>query len=150
MWSVGCIIAEMFRRGGLLKGHDEASQLKLIFNACGHPTEATWPNIRQMCPLWRNFEPRSDEKISSNKLGQVLKERLPYPQWMTTNAIDLISKLLELNPDRRLSAFDAMQQQYFYEKPVVKKSSELRMQFSVGSVHEWEARKKHEQRRQGA
>ena len=149
MWSVGCIIAEMFRRSGLLKGHDEASQLNLIFNACGHPTQANWPKIREMCPLWRNFEPRNDE-LKPNMLNQVLKERLPYPAWMTPNAMTLISKLLELNPDYRWDAKKAIECEYFWEKPVVKKPQELSMKFGVESVHEWEARKKHEQRRQAA
>lgn len=147
MWSVGCIIAEMFRRSGLLKGHNEASQLSLIFNTCGHPTKASWPNIDQMCPLWRNYELRSDERPKPNTLDKLLRERLPYPQWMTNNAVKLISKLLELNPDDRYSAVDAIRSEYFWEAPIVKQASELSMRFGVDSVHEWEARKKHEQRR---
>jgi len=43
MWSVGCIIAEMFRRSGFLRGGDEATQLDLIFRTCGHPTLNEWP-----------------------------------------------------------------------------------------------------------
>ncbi len=150
MWSVGCIIAEMFRRSGLLKGHNEASQLELIFNTCGHPTQAIWPNIREMCPLWRNFEPRSDEKLKPNLLDTVLKERLPYPAWMTKDAIKLISNLLALNPDHRWDAPKAIECDYFWEKPRVKEGNQLPMKFGVDSVHEYEARKKHEQRRKAA
>ncbi len=149
MWSVGCIIAEMFRRSGLLKGHDEASQLNLIFNTCGHPTQAEWPNIREICPLWRNFEPRSNE-LKPNKLDEVLKERLICPAWMTDNAVKLISNLLALNPDKRWNAQEAMESEYFWEKPKLKHGNELSMNFGIDSVHEWEARKKHEQRRQAA
>lgn len=150
MWSVGCIIAEMFRRSGLLKGHNEASQLSLIFNTCGHPTQASWSNIGELCPLWKNYQPRSDEKPKPNRLDQVLKERLPYPSWMTKNAVNLISKLLEMNPDDRYSAPEAIASDYFYESPLVKEASDLSMRFGVDSVHEWEARKKHEQRRMQA
>jgi serine/threonine protein kinase len=42
-WSVGCILAEMFRRSGFLRGGDEATQLDLIFRTCGHPTLTEWP-----------------------------------------------------------------------------------------------------------
>lgn len=150
MWSVGCIIAEMFRRSGLMKGHNEASQLSLIFNICGHPSRSTWSNIDEMCPLWRNYEPRNDEKPKPNRLSQVLKEKLPYPAWMTDNAIILISKLLELNPADRWTAKQAIAADYFYDAPIVKKASEISMRFGVDSVHEWEARQKHEQRRMQA
>lgn len=150
MWSVGCIIAEMFRRSGLLKGHNEASQLSLIFNTCGHPTKSAWSNINEMCPLWRNYEPRSNEQPKPSRLNQVLKERLPNPAWMTDNAVLLISKLMELNPAHRWSAREAIGSDYFYDSPTVKKASELSMRFGVDSVHEWEARKKHEQRRMQA
>lgn len=147
MWSVGCIIAEMFRRSGLLKGHNEASQLSLIFNTCGHPTSALWPDIHQLCPLWKNYEPSSNESPTFNRLSKVLTERLPNPSWMTKNAIELISNLLALNPSKRWSAQDAIRAEYFWESPVVKEASDLSMRFGVDSVHEWEARKKHEHRR---
>jgi len=147
MWSVGCIIAEMFRRSGLLKGHNEASQLSLIFNTCGHPTSALWPDIHQLCPLWKNYEPSSNESPTFNRLSKVLTERLPNPSWMTKNAIELISNLLALNPSKRWSAQDAIHAEYFWESPVVKEASDLSMRFGVDSVHEWEARKKHEHRR---
>ena len=34
MWSVGCIIAEMFRRGGLLKGSNESTRKFLCVTIC--------------------------------------------------------------------------------------------------------------------
>jgi len=147
MWSVGCIVAEMFRRSGLLKGHNDASQLSLIFNNCGHPTPESWPNINEMCPLWRNHEPRTNEPLQPNRLKQVLRERLPYPSWMTPKAIDLIMNLLTLNPHTRWDARQAISADYFYDEPIVKRAEELNMKFSVDSVHELGARKKHEQRR---
>lgn len=146
MWSVGCIVAEMFRRSGLLKGHNEASQLNLIFNTCGHPNKETWPDIDKLCPLWRNHRPRSNETPKPDRLSQVLRERLPHPVWMTDNAVDLISKLLALDPSKRYSASQSLSHDYFYENPKVKKANELHMNFGVSSVHEWEARKKHEHR----
>jgi len=150
MWSVGCIVAEMFRRSGLLKGHNDASQLSLIFDTCGQPTPESWPNINEMCPLWRNHTPRTDEPIKPNRLKHVLKERLPYPSWMTPNAISLISNLLTLNPGKRWSALEAINADYFYDEPIVKRADELNMKFGVDSIHELGARKKHEQRRMQA
>ena len=65
---------------------------------------------------------------------------------MTDQAVHLISKLMELNPDKRWSAEQALDADYFFENPIVKPSSELSMNFSVHSVHEWECRRRYEQK----
>lgn len=145
MWSVGCIVAEMFRRSGFLRGGNEAAQLDLTFRTCGHPTLSEWPNISQMCPLWKNFEPKSGETPFPRRVREALKMQLPHPGWMTEKAKDLIDNLMILNPDNRWSAEKALDADYFFENPIVKPAHKLSMKFAVDSVHEWEARKKHEQ-----
>lgn len=57
MWSVGCIIAEMFKRSGFIRGADEPTQLELIFKVAGHPTLDDWPgNIRQNSSTFCRFK----------------------------------------------------------------------------------------------
>lgn len=145
MWSVGCIIAEMLRRSGFLKGNNEAAQLKLIFQTCGHPDKKSWPSISKECRLWKNFEPAPRERKTS-RLAEALRSRLPHPKWMTDDAIKLISKLMELNPSTRWDAFTALDADYFYENPIVKQAKDLPMKFSVATVHEMDCRKKYEQK----
>jgi len=147
MWSVGCIIAEMFRRGGLLKGASDANQLDLIFRMIGHPTSADWPNIHKMCPLWRNYEPRDGEEGFPSRLREELKTRLPTNamSWMTPHAMDLIENLLAHNPDKRWSTREALTAEWFFDDPMVKPANKLNMKFGVESAHEWEARKKHKE-----
>lgn len=147
MWSVGCIIAEMFRRGGLLKGTNEAHQLDLIFKMMGHPTTADWPNIHKMCPLWKNYEPKEGEEGLPRRLREDLKSRLPTNamNWMTSSAMEVIDNLLAHNPDKRWSAAQALTAEWFFDDPIVKPASKLNMKFSVESAHEWEARKKHKE-----
>jgi len=145
MWSVGCIIAEMFRRSGFLKGANEVTQLDLIFRTCGHPTEASWPDIRKTCRLWKQYEPSAGEPRFPNRLREALRSQLPNPKWMTDNAADLIEKLMILNPEKRWSAEQALDSDYFFEAPIVKSPDKLSMNFSVTSVHEWECRRKYEQ-----
>lgn len=144
MWSVGCIIAEMFRRSGFLKGRNETEQLNLIFNAAGHPTPKDWPNIEEKCPLWKNYKP-NDGELLPRRIKEKLQEQLHNSSWLTKDAIYLIDKLLALNPDHRWDAYDSLDAEYFFEDPIVKKSHQLNMKFSVTSVHEWEARKRHEE-----
>jgi len=145
MWSVGCIIAEMFRRSGFLRGRDEAAQLELIFQTCGHPTADVWPDVGKSCKLWNNFKPKDNDPVYPSRLREALKSHLPNPRWMTDNALDMIENLMVLDPEHRWSAEKALLADYFFDDPIAKDASQLSMRFSVESVHEWEHRRKHEQ-----
>lgn len=144
MWSIGCIIAEMFRRGGLLKGANEAHQLNLIFAMLGHPSAADWPDIHEMCPLWKEHAPPGGTDGSPRRLREELTTRLPANahKWMTPCAVDVLDHLLAHNPAKRWSAGVALTAEWFFEPPMVKPADRLNMKFGVESVHEWEARKK--------
>lgn len=144
MWSCGCIIAEMFRRSGFLRGRDEATQLELIFKTCGHPTAESWPEIDKTCKLWSKFKPKEGDSVYPRRLREALKSQLPNPRWMTESALDLIDNLMILNPANRWSAEKALLADYFFDDPVVKEASQLSMRFTVDSMHEWEHRRKHE------
>ena len=62
--------------------------------------------------------------------------------------MNLIKSLLTHNPEKRICAREAFSAEYFYDNPLlVKPASRLSMKLGVDTVHEWEARKKHEQRR---
>jgi serine/threonine protein kinase len=145
MWSVGCIIAEMFRRSGFLRGRDEATQLELIFKTCGHPSLENWPDLEKKCKLWSNYKPKRGEQCYPRRLREALKTQLPHPRWMTESALDLIDNLMILNPDTRWSAEKALLADYFFDDPVVKEASQLSMRFTVDSMHEWEHRRRHEE-----
>jgi len=144
MWSVGCIIAEMFRRTAFLKGTSETHQLDLIFRTMGHPKAEDWPNVHQMCPLWKNYEPKPGDNPFPNKLRDNLDKNLPHPAWMTNHAKFLIEKLMEQNPDKRWSAENALLAEFFFESPIVKPADKLNMKLGVDSVHEWDARQRHQ------
>jgi len=145
MWSVGCIVAEMFRRSGFLKGRNEAHQLELIYKVCGTPNTQEWPNLERKCRLWKKFAPGPNDKIYPNRLAQCLRENLPHPKWMTDSAVSLIGKLMEKNPDERWSAEQALVADYFFESPIVKQAKDLNMKFAVSCAHEMDCRKRYEQ-----
>ena len=146
IWSVGCIVAEMFRRTGFLRGANEATQLDLIFRTCGHPTKEKWPKIGEQCRLWRQFKPKAGEKVFPDRLGEALRSQLPHPKWMTDKAVDLISRMMELNPETRWSAEQALDADYFFDDPIVKPAHKLPMKFAVTTVHEMDCRRKYEQK----
>lgn len=44
IWSVGCIIAELYRLNPLFCGNSEGDQLSKIFKIMGKPSQIDWPN----------------------------------------------------------------------------------------------------------
>ncbi|KAJ1717907.1 hypothetical protein LPJ61_007058, partial [Coemansia biformis] len=54
MWSVGCILAELFLHKPLFAGTSEIGQISSIFAACGVPTRDTWPGFADL-PNARTF-----------------------------------------------------------------------------------------------
>jgi len=142
MWSTGCIIAEMFRRKALFQEHEEPRMLDLIFRTCGTPTAENWPDLPKRSSNWKNVEPAHSYP---RRIRETLKANLPNPKWMTDNAVDIIDKLLILDPEKRWSAEQALYAEYFFENPIVKPADELPMNFSVTSKHEWDCKKKYEQ-----
>jgi len=143
MWSIGCIVAEMFRRKGLLRASTEAAQLDFIFRTCGHPGAEDWASMTRSCksPPDVPSEPRFPDRLKEHLLTD-----LPFPKWMTDKAVDFISKLLSMNPDKRWSAQQALDHDYFFESPLVKEAEELSMNFAVHSIHEYECKLKFEEK----
>jgi cell division cycle 2-like len=45
VWSIGCIMAEMFTGRALFSGSSDADQLDCIFKALGTPDESIFPGI---------------------------------------------------------------------------------------------------------
>ncbi|CCW64076.1 unnamed protein product [Phytomonas sp. EM1] len=106
MWSAGCILAEILRGfgGAFFPGEGDINQISKIFDILGTPTEASWPGVGKL-PLWGkvNFVQRS---------GCGLRETLPRS---SEAAINILEKLLSLDPTSRISARDAMKHPFFLD-----------------------------------
>ncbi|RHZ85451.1 hypothetical protein Glove_65g83 [Diversispora epigaea] len=103
VWSAGCIFAEMASGRPLFPGSSIKDQLLRIFKVLGTPTEDTWPRVSQLP------EYKSDVAIYS-KIP--LESLLPK---LDTHGIDLLSKLIEYQPEKRINAEDALKHLYFEE-----------------------------------
>ena len=128
MWSISCIIAEMFRCAGFLKGSNKQHQLDLIFQVAGMPEVESWLKIHSMCPLWKNYDPNNTNTHKNThthgykrRIKKTLTQQLPNRAWVTDSAVELMDKLLTLNPDNRWSAADALDADYFFEAPFIRR-----------------------------
>ncbi|KAI8620163.1 protein serine/threonine kinase [Chytriomyces sp. MP71] len=101
IWSAGCIMAEMASGRALFPGQSIRDQLLKIFKLMGTPTEATWPKIAELPEYKTDFPIYERGNIA---------ELVPK---LDANGVDLLCKLLEYVPEKRISAEKALLHPYF-------------------------------------
>ncbi|CAY70210.1 Cyclin-dependent kinase [Komagataella phaffii GS115] len=103
MWSCGCILAEMVTGKPLFPGESNESQLTKIFRLMGTPNEHTWPGVSNYPHYKADFP-----VYVPQDLGTILPKIEPL-------ALNLLTNLLQLRPEARISARQALQHPYFRE-----------------------------------
>lgn len=101
VWSVGCIFAELLARTPLFPGEDYIAQLRLICDKLGRPNEEDLEFVTSE---------RARRFIASlpNKPPVPLTEVFPQHSG-ETDALDLLRRMLEFHPDRRISIERALE-----------------------------------------
>ena len=101
IWSVGCIFAELLLLQPLFPGDSEIDQLYKIFQVRGTPTRAVWPGVDDLPdynPLFPRWEAQPWEVVVPG---------------LNDQGRDLLRRMLQLDPARRISARAALQHPYF-------------------------------------
>ncbi|XP_060521364.1 cyclin-dependent kinase 4 [Cylas formicarius] len=103
IWSVGCIIMELYSLKPLFCGKSENEQLGEIFKILGKPSQDEWPEDSTAIK-WNSFDINS--KISIKMIAPNICE----------NAYNLIMSMLVFQPTKRITALQALNHQYFLEE----------------------------------
>ncbi|XP_055330709.1 cyclin-dependent kinase 14-like [Paramacrobiotus metropolitanus] len=109
MWGVGCIFVELVTGLPAFPGAKEADdQIDQIFRVLGTINEQIWPPVQNLSgyqPMYLNrYEPVSLHDA--------------FPRFLTDPVAEEIAvAFLQLNPDKRISAYNALRHHYFADLP---------------------------------
>eukprot|EP00388_Colpodella_angusta_P025516 GDKK01002899.1.p1 GENE.GDKK01002899.1~~GDKK01002899.1.p1 ORF type:complete len:560 (+),score=129.73 GDKK01002899.1:66-1682(+) len=102
VWSAGCILGELLKRGPLFPGRNTQHQLKQILQSVGTPSPQQLDRIPN---------PRCREFILSLPFYERTNWQSAFPD-ANPLALDLLDKMLRLLPDERISIDDALAHPY--------------------------------------
>ena len=101
MWSIGLIFYEMAHRKPLFAGDCEIDQIFKIFQMFGTPNEKTWPGITKLPEFKLTFPQFKGKGLSA------------YNRNIDNIGLDLLNKMIQIDPCKRISAKQALQHPYF-------------------------------------
>ncbi len=136
IWGLGCLLVELFTRTAIFQGMDEIHQLVEIFNIMGTPDENNWNDVKFL-PWYQLVKPRQSKQ---NRFKELYGDKLPI------DAFDLATKLLTMDPNKRISAQEALDCEYFQNDPKPEPLTNLKE--LGGEWHEFESKKRRRKERE--
>lgn len=123
MWSLGCIIAEIYLQKPLLPGNSILNQLERILSVTGRPNAADLASLKS--------------EQAKNMIDQIKHIKVKeIREWFgagNETLVDLLIKLLQFNPTKRLTATEALQHPFLADFANNKDETEFKgkMKFEV-------------------
>lgn len=111
IWSLGCILAELYTGEPLFPGNNEQEQLELIMELSGMPPETMIDKSRKKEHYFdTDYSPFliEDEELGILRIpnSRTLREAVPCED---AEFLDFVMNCLEIDPERRFSASEAME-----------------------------------------
>ena len=124
IWSAGCIMAEMYTGRPLFPGTTNEDELQKIFRLMGTPSERSWPGISQFPEYKPTFHIYAT---------QDLRSILPQVDQL---GLDLLGRMLQLRPEMRISAKDALGHQWFRDLGQLRQQQAAQAQQQAQQQHQ--------------
>ncbi|KAL7708710.1 protein kinase-like protein [Lotmaria passim] len=137
VWSLGCILAELFLRRPLFHASTDSHHLLAVCDTLGIPTEETFPGLyhlpqtklmMQSLPRWNRvsklaelFQPGATVFTPSHGEAPVAAEATLLP----AEGLELLQSILQWNPRRRPSAEEVLRHPFFHTAPLPCAPAEL-------------------------
>ena len=109
LWGAGCIMAELWTRMPIMQGKSEQHQLTLISHLCGTISTEVWPSVDKLELFDKMVLPSGQKRRVKERLRPYVKDPL---------ALDLIDKLLNLDPSQRMDSDSALNHDLFWSDPL--------------------------------
>ena len=110
VWSCGCVFGELVSRFAIFAAQPdtEMNMLKLINERVGSPTEENWPGVTKM----KGYVPPAE-------ITPLRSKDYWSQQYRTLGdlGVDLLMKMLTLDPRKRLSSEDVLRHEYWTADP---------------------------------
>jgi serine/threonine protein kinase len=111
VWSMGLILAELVADTPLLNRNTDAEQVSAIWALLGTPLENGWPEA-QALPNWPTHEPKQRVQRNLTDAFQMFN-KTSRKMWFTKGLLDLLDKMLSLNPSTRIGSIAALTHDYW-------------------------------------
>jgi serine/threonine protein kinase len=108
IWAVGCILGELLNQKPLFPSENPIEVLSMIFQLCGTP-ESRWKDACKL-PYWKVLKPKKLRIPHFKEQFSRFVEHVP-------EVVDLLQRMLELDPKKRITATEALKHPWFHSEP---------------------------------